>query len=225
MSTTDTPSPVADGYRLLVFDWDGTLMDSIGTIVACMEATVAELGLPTVTQSAIRATIGLGLREAVDDLYPEGGDELYHRVVTAYRRRWLGGFAAGQNLFPGARQALERLADQGYWLAVATGKGRMGLDYDLERTGMAPMFLATRTVSESPAKPSPAMVHEILDELGVRADEALVVGDTTHDLDMATAAGAVGVICGSSTEEQLATRQPLAILPRVADLPDWLQAS
>jgi len=222
---TNPPTPTTGPYRLLVFDWDGTLMDSIGTIVACMDATVAELGLPPLPEGAIRATIGLGLRETMDELYPDGGDELFRRVVDAYRRRWLGGFAAGQGLFPGARETLERLADEGYWLAVATGKGRMGLDYDFERTGVAGLFLATRTVSESPAKPSPAMVHEILDELGVRADEALVIGDTTHDLDMAAAAGipAVGVTSGSSTGEQLATRKPLAILPGVSALPGWLE--
>lgn len=230
-STPPTPTPPIstpgpNGYRLLVFDWDGTLMDSISTIVACMAATVAELGLPPLEEGTIRATIGLGLRETMDELYPAGDDDLYHRVVASYRRRWLGGFAAGQSLFPGARETLERLAEEGYWLAVATGKGREGLDYDLERTGIRSMFLTTRTISESPAKPSPAMVHEILDELGVTADEALVIGDTTHDLDMAAAAGtpAVAVTSGSSTEEQLATRKPLVILPGVTELPTWLEA-
>jgi phosphoglycolate phosphatase len=222
---TMTAPTTPNGYRLLVFDWDGTLMDSISTIVGCMAATVAELGLPTLREDAIRGTIGLGLREAVDELYPDGGDALFRQIVDSYRRRWLGGFADGQTLFAGARETLERLAEEGYWLTVATGKGRMGLDYDLRRTGIGGMFLTTRTTSESPPKPSPAMVHEILDELGVAAHEALVIGDTTHDLDMASAAGtsAVGVTSGSSTEEQLATREPLAILPKVSDLPGWLR--
>lgn len=222
MTTTAPTTP--DGYRVLVFDWDGTLMDSISTIVGCMAATVDELGLAPLQEDAIRATIGLGLREAVDELYPGGGDDLFDQIVAAYRRRWLGGFADGQTLFPGARETLERLADDGYWLTVATGKGRMGLDYDLQRTGIGDMFLTTRTISESPAKPSPGMVHEILDELGVAAAEALVIGDTTHDLDMAAAAGtpAVGVTSGSSPRELLATRNPLAILPGVNALPGWL---
>lgn len=242
LSTDDpvVPRPSASdraGYRLLVFDWDGTLMDSISTIVACMGATVAELGLPTLDEDAIRGTIGLGLREAVDALYPlylekgnavgekEEQDALYRRIVTAYRERWVGGFADGQNLFAGARATLDRLAEAGYWLAVATGKSRGGLERDLERTGIRDLFLTTRTVSESPAKPSPAMVYEILDELGVGLDEALVIGDTTHDLDMARSAGAaaVAVTSGSCSEEELATREPLAILPSVNRLPDWLR--
>jgi phosphoglycolate phosphatase len=218
-------------YRLLVFDWDGTLMDSIGTIVACMQATVAELGLPDLPDDAIRATIGLGLRETVDELYPaDRGDpaaqeELFDRIVACYRDRWLGGFADGQTLFAGARATLDRLAAEGYWLAVATGKSRRGLDHDLERTGVRDLFLTTRTVSESPGKPSPVMIHEILDELGVGPAEALVIGDTTHDLDMARSAGAaaVGVTSGSSSENELATRRPLAILPSVNRLPEWLR--
>ncbi len=210
-----------------MFDWDGTLMDSIGTIVACMQATVADLGLPAVPDEAVRATIGLGLRETIDALYPDPPDRagLYERVVGGYRERWLGGFAARHALFAGARETLDRLAGEGYWLAVATGKGRQGLDHDLERTGLADLFLATRTVSESPAKPSPSMVHEILDELGVGVGEALVIGDTTHDLDMAESAGAaaVAVTSGSGSAAELATRRPLAILPSVNALPDWLR--
>lgn len=218
-------------YRLLVFDWDGTLMDSIGTIVACMQATITELGLPELEDEAIRATIGLGLRETVDELYPspQGDpaeqDALFGRIVSCYRNLWLGGFAEGQTLIAGARATLDRLTAEGYWLAVATGKSRRGLDHDLERTGVGELFLTTRTVSESATKPSPAMVHEILDELGVGLDEALVIGDTTHDLDMARSAGAaaVGVTSGSCSEDELATRRPLAILPSVNRLPDWLR--
>ena len=216
-----------DGFRLLVFDWDGTLMDSIGTIVACMQATVAELGLPELPDEAIRATIGLGLRETVDELYPDqdGDGHLFDRVVSCYRNRWMGGFADGQSLFPGARATLDRLAAEGYWLAVATGKSRRGLERDLERTGVGELFLATRTVSESPGKPSPGMVHEIFDELGVGPAEALIIGDTTHDLDMAHNAGApaVAVTSGSGSEDELATRDPLVILPSVNRLPDWLR--
>jgi len=225
--TAQTSSAAAPDlpYRLLVFDWDGTLMDSISTIVACMQATVDELGLPEIGDAAVRATIGLGLRETIDALYPDGGDDLFHRVVASYRRRWLGGFSDHQTLFAGARETLEGLAEDGYWLAVATGKSRVGLDRDLERTGVRELFLATRTVSESPGKPSPGMIHEIFDELGVGPAEALIIGDTTHDLDMAHNAGApaVAVTSGSGSEDELATRAPLAILPSVNGLPGWLK--
>jgi phosphoglycolate phosphatase len=222
---TQPPPASPDRYRLLIFDWDGTLMDSIGTIVACMHATVEELGLPTLPEDAIRATIGLGLRDTMDGLYPDGDEDLYHRVVEAYRRRWLGGFSDGQTMFPGARETLATLADRGHWLAVATGKSRVGLDRDLDRTGARDLFLATRTVSESAPKPSPGMILDILDELGAEPAETLVIGDTTHDLDMAANAAtpAVAVTSGSHRREELATREPLAILPGVADLPTWLQ--
>ena len=214
-----------DGYRLLIFDWDGTLMDSIGTIIACMHATVEELGLPALPEQTIRATIGLGLRETMDDLFPEADEELFQRVVASYRRRWLGGFSDGQTMFPNARETLEALTNEGYWLAVATGKSRVGLDRDLDRTGVRNLFLTTRTVTESAAKPSPAMIHDILDELGAETAETLVIGDTTHDLDMAANAStpAVAVTSGSGAEDELRSRNPLAILPGVADLPGWLE--
>lgn len=217
-----TPAPP---YELLVFDWDGTLVDSIATIVACMHATTDELGLPRRPDEVVRGTIGLGLPETLDELFPEGEAELLARVVDCYRRRWLGGFAERGTLFPDARRVLEELDEEGYRMAVATGKSRRGLDLDLERTGLEELFLATRTADETAGKPSPRMVEEILEEMGVAPERALVIGDTIHDLRMAAAAGtpAVAVASGSVEAEELARHEPLAILPGVEALPAWLR--
>jgi phosphoglycolate phosphatase len=217
--------PAAGRWRLLVFDWDGTLVDSIGSIVACMHATTAELGLPELDDGLVRGTIGLGLRDTLATLLPDAGPEVHGRVVECYREHWLGGYADRHDMIPGARETLERLGRAGFWLAVATGKSRRGLERDLARFGVGGHFLASRTPDEAPGKPGPEMVEGILAELGVAAAQALVVGDTLHDLRMAANAGAgsVAVASGSVGAEELAGFGPLAVLPDVTHLPRWLE--
>lgn len=224
-----TPRTPASGryrrsIRLLVFDWDGTLVDSIASIVGCMHATTGELGLPSIPEETIRSTIGLGLRDTLEALLPEAGTELRQRVVACYRERWLGGWGDRHPMIRGARETLEALGREGYRLAVATGKSRAGLDRDLARFGVADLFLATRTPDEAPGKPHPGMVVAILEELGVAPAEALVVGDTPHDLRMAAGAGtpAVAVTSGSAGRDELADLRPLAVLDDVTHLPGWL---
>jgi phosphoglycolate phosphatase len=211
-------------YRLLVFDWDGTILDSIGSIVGCMNATVAELGLPDIADETIRGTIGLGLSDTLEILMPGSEEPLQRRVLECYRRHWLGGWADRHALVTGAHEALLALERDGYWLAVATGKGRPGFERDVARFGLGELFLATRTVDEAPSKPSPDMILGLLDELGVRAEEALMVGDTPHDLRMAAAAGvaAVGVCSGSACRTELRSHEPAAVLPDVTHLAAWL---
>lgn len=220
-----TLAPARGAYRLLVFDWDGTLVDSIGSIVGCMHATTEELGLPEIGEETIRDTIGLGLQDTLEALLPNADPELQRRVVTCYRHQWLGGWADRHPMIRGARETLETLARTGYRLAVATGKSRAGLARDLERFRVEELFLATRTPDEAPGKPHPGMVEGILDELGVAPSEALVVGDTLHDLRMAAGAGtpAVAVASGSVSREALARLGPLAVLEDVTQLPDWLR--
>jgi phosphoglycolate phosphatase len=211
-------------FRLLVFDWDGTIIDSIGSIVGCMNATVAELGLPEIADETIRGTIGLGLSDTLEILMPGSGEPLRRRVVECYRRHWLGGWADRHALIAGAHEALLALGRDGYWLSVATGKGRRGFERDVARFGLAELFLATRTVDEAPSKPSPDMILGLLDELGVRPDEALMVGDTLHDLRMAAAARvpAVGVCSGSACRSELEGHDPAGVLPDVTHLAHWL---
>lgn len=211
--------------RLVVFDWDGTLMDSIGTIVACMQAALEEIQAPpAVDLGSIRHAIGLGLREALDALYPQADDDFRRRVVEAYRRHWFDGHREQQVLFPAVPKLLADLAGRGLLLGVATGKSRRGLDHDLDRTGLASAFQATRTVDEGPSKPAPDMLLDLLAELGVRPAEALMVGDTTYDLEMARNAGvaAIGVTSGAQGPEHLAPFAPRVILPWATELPGWL---
>lgn len=212
------------GYRLLVFDWDGTIIDSIGSIVSCMHATVEELGLPRIADETIRGTIGLGLSDTLDILMPGAEESLQRRVLECYRRHWIGGWADRHELVGGAREVLEALGREGYQLAVATGKSRRGFERDVARFDLAELFLATRTVDEAPSKPSPAMVLDLLDELGVGPEEALMIGDTPHDLRMAANAGvaAVAVCSGSACEADLRRLEPAAVLPDLTHLPPWL---
>lgn len=211
--------------RLVVFDWDGTLMDSIGTIVGCMRAALEEIGAPPPRElDSIRHAIGLGLRETLDALYPDADDLFRSRVVEAYRHHWFGSHREQQVLFPAVPELLTELASRGLLLAVATGKSRRGLDHDLARSGLADAFQATRTVDEAPSKPAPGMLLDVLAELGVSPGEALMVGDTTYDLEMARNArvAAVGVTSGAQGPEHLTPFAPRAILPWATELPAWL---
>jgi phosphoglycolate phosphatase len=211
-------------YDLLIFDWDGTLFDSIGSIVACTMATMDALGIEGVAEHAVRQTIGQGLPETMQMLFPEGDTLLYQQIREMYFHLWPD-YRDRPSLFPGTADTLGQLAADGYLLAVATGKSRMGLNRDLQRSRTEALFASTRTVDEAPSKPHPGMVLDLLDELGVHSQRALVVGDTTYDLLMASNAGsgAVGVTTGSHPREQLLSASPLDCLDSVQDLRGWLQ--
>lgn len=208
----------------MIFDWDGTLLDSISSIVACTQATMEELGEGRVEESVIRGAIGLGLRETVDRLAPGCDEELYGRIVQVYRRLWFDTYIHQPRLFPGTRQVLQELVNRGYLLAVATAKGRRGLDEDLTKTGLSETFQATRTVDEAHSKPHPQMILDILGELGVAASQSLTVGDTTHDMLMAHNArsDAAAVLTGSQDRAQLSQASPLVFFDNLRQLPAWL---
>jgi phosphoglycolate phosphatase len=200
-------------------------MDSIGTIVACTQAAIADVpGAVPPPQTTIRDAIGLGLLTSMQRFFPQGDLELFEAVAEAYRLRWRADFKDRATLLPGAAEAVRGLAESGYLLGVATAKSRVGLERELTKTGLGAYFHATRTVDEAPSKPAPEMLLQLFQELGVRADEALMVGDTCWDLEMATNAGchAVGVLTGGHCREQLETNRPLACLASVAELPGWL---
>jgi phosphoglycolate phosphatase len=212
-------------FQLLIFDWDGTLIDSIGSIVACTQAAVADLGLEPLDSQAIRETVGLGLQETVEALFPGAKADFLGELRDAYFQHWVARYAHEPLLFADVESTLQRLADAGYLLAIATGKSRRGLERDMDRVGLREFFADTRTVDEAPSKPHPGMVLDLLSGLGVTARQAAVVGDTSYDLLMAHAAGtvAVGVASGSMSCEQLALHGPLACLASVRQLPAWLE--
>jgi phosphoglycolate phosphatase len=220
------PESSADmsSLRLLVFDWDGTLMDSIGPIVACTQAAIRELELGPVPEETIRGTVGLGLRETIEVLSPGCGEQLFGRILEGYRKHWYATYRDMPLLFSGVGEMLRSLAGEGYLLAVATGKSRRGLDYVLEQTGLRELFQVTRTADEAFSKPHPQMLLDILDELGVAPREAVMIGDTTYDLEMARSARthAIGVCSGGHGREELLRLEPLACLDQVVELAPWL---
>lgn len=213
-------------FELLVFDWDGTLMDSEARIVACLQGAINDLGLPQREVSALRNIIGLGLAEAIETLYPGSTPTTHHHLVERYRHHFLVADPTPSALFEGAAETLRALADQGYLLAVATGKGRRGLDKVLQETGLAPLFHATRCADETCSKPHPQMLLELMDHLGAEPQATLMIGDTEYDMEMArnAATHALAVSYGVHHPERLLKHQPLGCLEQIGDLLAWLDA-
>lgn len=214
--------------RVLLLDWDGTVRDSIGTIVGCARAALQAHGHDA-DAATIRATVGLTLDSSIRRWLPQGDLELWRRIQASYRDLWIETWHARAELFPGVHEALAELHRRGHWLAVATGKSRVGLERDLSTlpSEVRALFVATRTADETQSKPSPEMVFELLDELGARPEEALVVGDSRHDLEMARNAGcdAVGVLSGAGDRDELVGFGAVAVLGSLADLPRWLDSA
>jgi phosphoglycolate phosphatase len=211
--------------QFIVFDWDGTLMDSETQIVSCLHGSIADLGLPPMSDDTVKNVIGLGLREAVEVLIPGHDERLRQAFVEAYRRHWYA--SDGSSLFEGAREVLDTLRERDFRLGVATGKARRGLARVLEQTGLTGYFDATRCADETASKPHPRMLLELMDELGMTASQTLMVGDTEYDMEMATNAGAgkVAVRSGVHSEARLCRHAPLVCLDRVDGLPAWMAAT
>jgi phosphoglycolate phosphatase len=209
---------------LIVFDWDGTLMDSAARIVNCMTAAFLELGLPVPPPERMRAQIGLGLEEAMRALCPRMAPALRARLMEGYRARFLGDDPTPTPLFAGAAEVVRELHGRGFLLAVATGKSRRGLDRALGESGLGAFFHATRCADETFSKPNPRMLFELLDELGASSGKALMVGDTEFDLLMAKNAevAALGVSYGVHDAERLLACGPLGLIHAIDELPAWL---
>jgi phosphoglycolate phosphatase len=212
-------------HELIIFDWDGTLMDSVAKIVRCFSAALADTDTPDPGEAAIRHIIGLGLEESMTALLPQADAARRARVVERYREHFLHLDRTGMELFPGVRQGLEALAEQGYLLAVATGKARRGLDRVLRDTGTAHLFCATRCADEAFSKPHPRMLEDILEQTGIDAGRALMIGDTTYDMQMARHAGMDGlaVTYGVHDRGLLGEHAPLACLDSFEEVYAWLQ--
>ncbi|MHB8622936.1 MAG: HAD-IIIA family hydrolase [Sulfuricaulis sp.] len=214
-------------YELIIFDWDGTLMDSVAKIVRCFTLALAESGATDPGADAIRHIIGLGLDEAVSELLPQADADQRRQVTERYRQNFLHLDQTGMELFPGVREKLEALSAQGYLLAVATGKARRGLDRVLRDFKMAHLFCATRCADEAFSKPHPRMLEDILEQTGYAAGRALMVGDTTYDMQMASYAGMAGlaVTYGVHGRQLLMQHQPLACLDSFQEVYTWLQGT
>lgn len=210
-------------FDLIVFDWDGTLMDSTATIVASMQAAARDLGLPVPDNQSASHVIGLGLQDAMQKVFPDLESKSYPRMVERYRHHYLSQDQS-LTLFEGTREMLDDLASQGYFLAVATGKSRVGLNRALNTAGLMSVFDSTRCADETFSKPHPAMLHEITRELGQDLRRTVMIGDTTHDLQMAGNAGAaaIGVHYGAHPRHELEAMSPLFGAESVTELHAWL---
>jgi phosphoglycolate phosphatase len=210
-------------YALLVFDWDGTLIDSAATIAECIQAASREMGLPVPDRERASHVIGLGLQDSLRHAVPDLPRERYLDFAGLYRRHFLAR-EGSMSLFEGVPQLLSALARRGHVLAVATGKSRAGLDRALAASGLGVHFSASRCADETDPKPHPAMLLELMQELGMEPHRALMIGDTSHDLEMARNAGvdAVAVTYGAHPERALRALEPRACVSSVEGLAQWL---
>ncbi|PIW61154.1 HAD-IA family hydrolase [Shewanella sp. CG12_big_fil_rev_8_21_14_0_65_47_15] len=233
-------------YDLVIFDWDGTLMDSIGKIIVCIENMARVLTLPIPTESDIRDIIGLSMTEALRVLFPQGlnpcaasvyslrphpknafsqGEEdEYLQMRAEFKAQYLHLDTTPTPLFAQAPVLIDDLHNQGYQLAVATGKARAGLERVFEQTGLGRYFVASRCADEVHSKPHPEMISSLLSELNVAPNRALMVGDSLLDLTMAANAGidSVGVTYGAHSAEKLLRAKPIALIDSPAQLLQYL---
>jgi phosphoglycolate phosphatase len=219
---TELPRPRR--FDLVVFDWDGTLFDSTALIVQSIQAACRDIGAPVPDDEAASWVIGLSLRAAMEHACPGLPAERYPELVARYRFHYLERQHA-LTLFPGVLDMLHALKRRHHWIAVATGKSRHGLDEALQTVELKGLFDGTRTADETRSKPDPLMLHELMREFGVEPERTLMIGDTTHDLQLAANAGtpSIAVSYGAHAPSEFATHSPLLVAHRVAELAAWLE--
>ena len=207
-------------YSLLVFDWDGTLIDSIEQITTSLQAASKNICNEEVSEDAARSVIGLGLQEAVERLHPGKEASLVNEMADAYRHHYLHENDVPSPLFDGVIDMLNELQNKGFTLAIATGKSRAGLDHSIAEHDVAHFFSTTRCAGEYLSKPHPEMLLGIIDDTQTNAKQALMIGDSEHDLMMANNANvdSIAVTHGAHTADRLMQHKPLICLDRVADL-------
>jgi phosphoglycolate phosphatase len=210
-------------FDLIVFDWDGTLFDSTALIVRCIQAACRDIGTAVPSDADAAFVIGLGLQDALRHVAPDLPPEHYPALGNRYRHHY---FARQHELvlFPGTLEMLHDLKRRNHWLAVATGKGRRGLDEALAHAQLQGLFDGTRTADETASKPDPRMLLELMRELGAEPGRTLMVGDTTHDLLLARNAGAarVGVSYGAHEPAAFDDFEPLFVARSTTELHHWL---
>ena len=211
-------------YDLVVFDWDGTLLDSAGAIVQAIQAACRDIGHPPPSDDQARHVIGLGLADAMRHAAPDLPPEHYQAMVDRYRFHYLGADHR-LTLFEGIPEMLADMQTAGHILAIATGKSRLGLERALDHSGLRPLFQASRCADECHSKPHPQMLEELMAEFGVVGEATLMIGDTSHDLMMAQNAGVAGlaVTYGAHPHDHLLEHRPLACLHTVPELWTWLK--
>lgn len=217
------PGARARRFDLIAFDWDGTLFDSTKIIVRCIQRAVADVGGAAPTEKAAAYVIGMGLAEALAHAAPDVPREKYAELGARYRHHYIA-HQDDLSLFDGVLALLEDLRARQHWLAVATGKSRRGLDDVLQTVQLKGLFNGSRTADETAGKPDPRMLHELMREFGAEPERTLMIGDTTHDLQMALNAGcpSVGVSYGAHDPSEFAALNPLFVARSVSELREWL---
>jgi phosphoglycolate phosphatase len=210
-------------FDLLVFDWDGTLVDSTGHIASSIQAACADLDLPVPSREAAQHVIGLGLHDALAYVLPELDEKRYRDVANRYRHHFIADNVKLET-FPMVDDGLASLEKEGFLLAVATGKSRVGLDRSLKDVSFGSYFVATRCGDEGFPKPNPDMLMYLMDSTGVSADRTLMIGDTSHDMMLAANAGtsSLAVAYGAHSAESLVEHGPLACVNSFAEVMRWL---
>lgn len=215
---------MAKGYELVIFDWDGTLVDSADLIVECMQSAFSDLSLSIPTNDDVRNIIGLGLGEAIVELNGPTNDDVVRQLREAYSLHFHKNDVDELNVFSGVYEMLEALRGSGCMTAVATGKSRKGLTRGLSRFKCADHFVSTRCADETRSKPHPLMLEQIINEVGVDLQKAIMVGDSVYDMEMAQRIGmdSVGVTYGVHCSKRLGEYGPVCMADNVSALADFL---
>lgn len=206
--------------KAVIFDWDGTVVDSVEHIVDCLQHASTAIGFPPLERATYRNIIGLGLTEALRGLYPQINDQQMAAMRDAYSSHFMATSASHQRVFQGIPEILAHQHQRGRHCAVATGKSRRGLNLALEASQMSEWFHITRCADETRSKPDPAMLLEILTQLNLEPEQAVMIGDTSYDMQMAANIGmpAIGVTWGVHDPEVLAAHKPQAVVSEVREL-------
>lgn len=211
-------------FDLIIFDWDGTLIDSVDWIVHCIQQAAGHCDCPIPEADAAKDIIGLSIENALNRLFPAVDDAVRQQVAAHYAQTFFSRKIRREDLFPGVYPMLQQLRRDGYRLAIATGKKSVGLARAIEATGVGDLFCATRCSDQTASKPDPLMIDEIVSELSADKRRTLMVGDSAHDLQMAVNAGVagIGVTCGAHSAATLRQYHPLLCLNYPTDLLEHL---
>lgn len=219
-----TEPATVPAYKLIIFDWDGTLMDSQARIIACLEASANDMNVQLLSAKHYKNVIGLGLKEAILALYPDLHEQQVTDFADRYRYHFVTANDTPSGLFADVRKMLEQLNDKGFMLAIATGKARRGLEHVLNATGLVDCFHGSRCADETRSKPHPQMLEELLDEFGLQSQQAIMVGDTEYDMLMARTLGmdALAVSYGVHEKVELLKHEPISCVDSITELSNWL---
>ena len=207
-------------FDLIIFDWDGTLINSIDWITNCLQHAAVQHDLPIPESSVAKDVIGLSINKAMQALFPEVDEQIREQLISCYRQKYFSKQISQDDLFPGVYEMLVQLNEAGYRLAVATGKTRAGLQEALQATSTENLFTITRCADETASKPDPRMLNEIIQHTNSAKDRSLMVGDSIHDLQMAVNAhiSAIAVSCGAHSAEFLKQYNPLLCVQQPTEL-------